>query len=148
MNDQHREKLAELIREHKPDDNTDYIRDNPRSDVLRNEVTQLAYIRRDHPNADQDELQTLYQTHCPYLYHNHSGVLQSLVQGKVHTDMLHTLLQSLKRVELGELDQHEASFEVGQALKEKYIDKVIPQNDPEKKHSKNISWKHYKQLNQ
>jgi hypothetical protein len=45
------------------------------------------------------------------------------------------LLTILKRIEDGELDQHEGSFEVGKLLKKLYIDSALRRND--KKESKN-----------
>ena len=64
-------------------------------------------------------------------------------------------LNVLKKIEDGELDQHEGSVKVGELLKELYIDsalkrseKLDKENPTETKELKtsNISWKQYKNL--
>ena len=70
------------------------------------------------------------------------------------------LLMILKRIEDGELDQHEGSYEVGKILKELYVDSALrkekiktskrkrhrkKKSKKEKTHAK-LTWSEYKQL--
>ena len=68
--------------------------------------------------------------------------------------ILATFLTILGRIEEGEIDQHEGSYEVGKILKELYVDSVVlretKRDKKKKKKSKkraiNISWAEYKKL--
>ena len=72
-------------------------------------------------------------------------------------NILHRFLSTLKQVEEGELDQHDASVKVGQALKELYVDSAMQQQKKREeleakrrkkggKPVKKISWSDYKKL--
>ena len=75
-----------------------------------------------------------------------------------HLNILFNFLDVLKRIERGELDQHEASFEVGTLLKRLYVDSALKKADKlEKEHEQplsdnkvevvNISWSQFKRNN-
>jgi hypothetical protein len=67
------------------------------------------------------------------------------------------LLDVLKHIEEGKVDQHEGSVMVGKILKELYVDSALKRcnainetiDTPEVSYaeSKTISWKQYKQMN-
>jgi hypothetical protein len=70
--------------------------------------------------------------------------------------ILNKFLDVLRKIEDGELDQHEGSFLVGTLLKELYIDSALKKAEkldelaekaPEPKHAENnISWKQFKNM--
>jgi hypothetical protein len=71
---------------------------------------------------------------------------------------LNKFIEILKRIEDGELDQHEGSFAVGTLLKELYIDSALKKsekldelNEKERSEPKkaevNVSWKQFKKMN-
>jgi ABC-type multidrug transport system permease subunit len=72
--------------------------------------------------------------------------------------LLNNFLVILKKIEEGDYDQHEASVEVGQILKQIYIDSAVKEGEiSDKKYNKSntkktrkgksISWADYKKLN-
>ncbi len=64
------------------------------------------------------------------------------------------ILNVLERIEDGEIDQHEGSYEVGKLLKSLYVDTALrkakkldnPQDKPLKETGKNISWHEWKRM--
>ena len=70
--------------------------------------------------------------------------------------MLYKFLDILKKIEEGQLDQHEGSFMVGSILKEIYVDSALKKAEkldsnsekaPEpKKANVNVSWKQFKKM--
>ena len=88
-----------------------------------------------------------------------------MVKDELNLQILAMLLTILKRIEDGELDQHEGSFEVGKLLKKLYIDSALrrdekrelkdkrrnkKKNRKKKKKKKNpkakLTWEKYKAL--
>ena len=72
-----------------------------------------------------------------------------------HLNILFNFLDVLKRIEHGELDQHEASFEVGTLLKRLYVDSALKKADKLNEQYKedkpepirprtNMTWKQFK----
>ena len=71
--------------------------------------------------------------------------------------ILHNFLSTLKQIENGELDQHDASVKIGKILKELYVDSAMKQQKKREeieakrkkrggKPMKKISWGDYKKL--
>ena len=78
-------------------------------------------------------------------------------KNEINLDTLWQLLNILRRIEDGDIDQHTGSYEVGKLLKKIYIDGAIlnennSQSKKQKKiikknNKKTISWDEYKKLN-
>ena len=78
-------------------------------------------------------------------------------KSQIDINILNKFLDVLKRIEDGELDQHEGSFLVGSILKELYVDSALKKADklnadeepkPEpKKPEKSVSYKQFKKMN-
>jgi hypothetical protein len=77
---------------------------------------------------------------------------------EIDMNIMSNLLNILKQIEDGKVDQHEGSVLVGKILKELYVDSALKRCDninnsieqtPEHVfvESKQISWKQYKQMN-
>jgi hypothetical protein len=79
------------------------------------------------------------------------------LKDEIDIKILNNFLDLLKQIEDGKLDQHEASFMVGNILKEMYVDSAIKRaeklDEESNKHvkpilpCKEISWTQYKALN-
>ena len=82
-----------------------------------------------------------------------------MLKEQLNLQILAKFLSVLKRIEDGDIDQHEGSYEVGALLKKLYIDSVLIQDKQhaarEKRKGKkskpkrpvhNISWKRFKEL--
>ena len=125
MNDAQRGRLSELIKEHNVVDNTQGLRDAPRSGALRGELKQLALLKRHHATLDAARFDQLCREKCPVLHGEYPDVLARIKPPNVDVGVMESMIDALGTIESGGADQHEASFEVGKLLKRKYIDRRI-----------------------
>jgi hypothetical protein len=56
-------------------------------------------------------------------------IFNKIKKDELNMDILNNLLNILKRIEDGVLDQHNAAFQVGKLLKEMYIDSALTKAD-------------------
>ena len=94
---------------------------------------------------------------CNFLFNNYTDIFNKVKKDEINLETLWNLLNILKKIEDGNIDQHTGSFEVGKLLKQIYIDGAIMKENNKKKKSKkqskpvnsgkkNISWDEFKNL--
>ena len=94
---------------------------------------------------------------CNFLFNNYTDIFNKVKKDEINLETLWNLLNILKKIEDGNIDQHTGSFEVGKLLKQIYIDGAIMKENNNKKKSKkqskpvnsgkkNISWDEFKNL--
>jgi len=92
---------------------------------------------------------------CYFLYLNYTDIFNKIKKDEIDIDILFQFLNVLEQIENGNVDQHEASFEVGTLLKKIYIDSALRKADklnesrPEPVHISGsaITWRQFKKLN-
>ena len=125
MNAHQRLKLQEMITENNVVDNTQLIRMFKHSQKIRDDVTTMAYLKRDYSRLDKARFTQLCTTRCSFLAERYPELFQKIMRQEINMDILDKVLTSLKKIEDSELDQHEASFEVGELLKKMYVDSAM-----------------------
>jgi hypothetical protein len=137
------------------EDQTEIIRQIKHSDILRNDVNNMILLKakyRDDP--EKIHLECMHE--CNFLFTCYTDIYNKIRKDEIDVTILYKFLDVLKQIEIGELDQHEAAFQVGTLLKKLYVDsalkkaeKLDAQNqstideEPTKPIVK-ISWKQYK----
>ena len=134
------------------DDNTEEIRKLKHSNLIRKDLKTFKELRRKSSECDDN----IYKNKCSFLYNNYTDIFNRLIKNELDLAIFDRLLDSLRHIEDGSVDQHEGSVAVGTILKELYIDSALKHgnnlseaNDsPAITHveSKNISWKQFKTL--
>jgi hypothetical protein len=134
------------------DDNTEEIRKLKHSNLIRKDLKTFKELRRKSSECDDN----IYKNKCSFLYNNYTDIFNRLIKNELDLAIFDRLLDSLRHIEDGSVDQHEGSVVVGTILKELYIDSALKRgnnlseaNDsPAITHveSKNISWKQFKTL--
>jgi len=153
MNDNQRLQLQNMIKANNVEDQTDLIRNLKHSQVLRNEINNLIMIRSKF-RGDNDKIHEEGVNECNFLFTYYTDLYNKVRKDEIDIGILNKFLDVLKRIEDGELDQHEGSFLVGTILKELYVDSALrktekmqsdeqPENTPIKP-QQNISWKQFK----
>ena len=157
MDDKQRLQLQNMIKVNGAENYTDLIRELKHSQVLRNEVNKLIFIKAKYRgNDEQIYLESVSE--CNFLFTYYTDIYNKLRKDELDINILNKLLDILKKIEDGELDQHEGSFIVGTILKQLYVDSALKKadklnenRDEEVKESKKaevqISWKQFKNLN-
>ena len=153
MNSEDRLNLKRLVSESECDDNTENIRKLKHSELIRRDSKIIQIVKSLHSTDGQ--LVEQCRTRCQFLYNNYTDIFNRLVKDELDITILNRLLDVLKRIEDGQVDQHEGSVAVGTILKEMYVDSALKHSNniadtsepTVYSESKAISWKQYKVMN-
>ena len=154
MDDNARLQLQKMISANNVEDQTQLIRDLKHSVLLQNDINMLISLKIKYRD-DVEMLNMEGPIQCQFLFNYYTDIYNKIKKDEIDLRILNQFLNVLRRIEDGELDQHEGSFVVGKLLKELYIDsalkkadKINAQYEDEKEEelepAVNISWKQYK----
>jgi hypothetical protein len=158
MNSSEKLNLKNLLREYKHESTTEKIRDLKHSNKIREDVIKIINLKKKYSRLEQTTLQNMLEKQCDFLYTNYTNIFHKIVKDNLDLNLMNRFLNILEKIEKGECDQHEASYSVGQILKQIYIDSAVREADKkDKKYNKDkkplkkpkkISWEEYKILNE
>ena len=104
-----------------------------------------------------DEFKELCMGECAFLYNGYTDIFNKLLKDEINLGIFAKMIKVLKRIETGEMDQHEGSVVVGKILKELYVDSALRRGEnldkeyaaqkTEPVEAKEVSWKQYKMMN-
>ena len=158
MDDNARLKLQEMIKANNVSDQTETIRTLKHSGTLRENVKTMILLKNKYKN-DLAQLNEEASRECYFLYSNYTDIYNKIKKDEIDLVILFQFLDVLDKIERGELDQHEGSFEVGTLLKKIYVDSALRKADKLNKTNDNlidsikyiepiqISWKQFKNIN-
>ena len=121
MNASEKLNLKNLIRDYKHESTTDKIRTLKHSQRIRQDVGKIINLKKKYSRLDSKTLQSMIEKQCEFLYTNYTNIFHKIVKDNLDLNLLHNFLNILEKIENGECDQHEASYSVGQILKQIYI---------------------------
>lgn len=127
MNNDQKLQLQGLINEHNVSDQTELIRKIKHSEQLRIDIDTLLRIKKE--NVSENIIKLKGQEECPLLYNYYTDIFNRLRKDELSVDLMYSFLRILKRIENDEIDQHEASFQVGTILKEMYVDSALKREE-------------------
>jgi|TARA_B110000285_G_scaffold233302_1_gene306665 hypothetical protein len=143
MNKKEKEILNEMINKNNTIDNTETIREKKISKILRKEIAFIENIKKQHLDKKKIKFET--QKCCPTLINDYNNIYTKILENKINYNILYNFLNELEKIEKNELNQHEASYNIGKLLKKIYIDPEIDILSSKKNISpKNISYSEYK----
>jgi hypothetical protein len=158
MDDNARLQLSKMIKENNVVDQTQLIRNLKHSSILRQNVNDLIVLKSKYYD-DAEKLNIEAVNECNFLFTYYTDLYNKIRKDEIDLKILFQFLDILKKIEEGEMDQHEGSFEVGTLLKKIYVDSALKKaeklNKNEKKYEENtvikpqvnISWKKFKEIN-
>lgn len=156
MNDKQRLQLQNMIKANNVEDQTDFIRELKHSQIIRNDVNALIRIKAKF-KGDEGKIHEEGINECSFLFTYYTDIYNKVRKDEIDIGILNKFLDVLRRIEDGELDQHEGSFLVGSILKELYVDSALKKaeklnandeiREEPKKPEKNISYKQFKRMN-
>ncbi len=150
--------LNKMIDANNVQDCTNEIRDKKHSDLIRNDVSRLVALKQKYSRlakSNPNQFDTMCVSQCSFLFNHYMDIFNKIKKEELNLQILHQLLDVLKQIEEGQLDQHAGAFEVGKLLKTMYIDGAltkaerIDKKTGEKKRvskptEKKITWAEYK----
>ena len=158
IDDETRLNFDNMLKESGASDNTTKIRQLKHSDKIREQVTLMMDIKKKYTKLKKETKDRMIESKCMWLWKNYMNIYNKLKKDQLNLSILHNFLSTLKQIEDGLLDQHEASVKIGKILKELYVDSAVQQQkkreDIENKRkkrkgnpSKKLSWSEYKKMN-
>jgi len=154
MNDNEKYQLKQMLEQNKVVDNTHVLRELKHSSEIRKCVLRMIELKELHLEllqTNKPKFEELVLKDCGFLFFNYMQLYNTILKENIDMNIMHQLLDTLSKIENGELDQHEGSYEVGKLLKTIYIDgtlRDIQKKDEENKivykEPKSIQWSEYK----
>jgi hypothetical protein len=153
MDDKARLQLQKMIKANNVEDQTELIRELKHSHLLQNDINNLIMLKAKYRN-DQDKINEEGMSECGFLFTYYTDIYNKIRKDEIDLKILNQFLNVLRRIEDGELDQHEGAFIIGTLLKEIYVDSALrkaaklnenqEQEYIEPREVVNISWKDFK----
>jgi hypothetical protein len=155
MDDKQRLQLSDMIKMNNVEDQTDFIRNLKHSQIIREEVNKMIMIKATF-RGDDVKIHEECVNDCNFLFTYYTDIYNKVRKDEIDIHIMNKLLDVLKQIEDGKLDQHEGAFLTGTILKELYVDSAIKKADklnandeprPEpKKAEKNVTYKQFKKM--
>lgn len=156
MDDKQRLQLQNMIKVNNVEDQTDLIRNLKHSQVLRNEINNMIMIKAKY-RGDNEKIAQECMNESNFLFTYYTDIFNKVKKDEIDINLLYKFLDILKKIEDGELDQHDGSFQVGTILKDIYVDSALKKADKldaangtekvePKKANVQISWKQFKTM--
>ena len=155
MDDKQRLQLSNMIKANNVEDQTVLIRNLKHSQVLRNEINNMIVLKAKY-RGDDEKIYAECASECSFLFTYYTDIFNKVRKDEIDINILNRFLDVLRKIEDGDMDQHEGSFAVGSLLKELYVDSALKKAEkldansekaPEPKQAEvKISWKQFKNM--
>lgn len=156
--------LSKMIKANDTEDCTEEIRNKKQSQLIRNDIKQMVYLKNKYnrlAKSNPNEFDKMCTSQCNFLFNNYTDIYNKVKNDNLDLRILDNFLNILKKIEDGEINQHEGSYLVGKYLKELYVDSALKtqekldsrnknkkvQKKPPEANEKKISYKEFKILN-
>lgn len=150
--------LNKMIDANNVQDCTDDIRTKKHSKLIKDDVTRLVALKQKYSRLAQsnpNQFDAMCVSQCSFLFNHYMDIFNKIKKDELNLQILYQLLEVLKQIEEGKLDQHAGAFEVGKLLKTMYIDSALIKAERidkktgekkvvAKKKEKKITWAEYK----
>ena len=150
--------LQKMIAANNVEDQTELIRELKHSHIMRGELNNMLFLKAKYRD-DPEKIHLECMNECNFLFTYYTDIYNKIRKDEIDITILNKFLDVLEKIENGELDQHEGSFEVGTLLKKLYVDSALRKaekldeennsaaNQEPKKPTLEISWKQFKKIN-
>jgi hypothetical protein len=120
--------LNKMIDANNVQDCTNDIRAKKHSSFIRADVVRLINLKKKYSRLAQsnpNQFDAMCVSQCSFLFNNYMEIFNKIKKDELNLQILYQLLEVLKQIEEGQLDQHTGAFEVGKLLKTMYIDSAL-----------------------
>jgi hypothetical protein len=162
MNNSERIHLQKMINANNVQDCTQDIREKKHSQKIYVDVTRLLELKTKYEKtlgeSNPEKFDDMCVSQCSFLFNNYTDIFNKVKKNEMNLQILLKLIEVLKSIEEGLIDQHTGAFEVGKILKAMYIDSALLKAEKIDKKTgekienitnvpaKKISWKEFKQM--
>jgi len=162
MNWEEQLNLKKLVDNSDAVNNTEMIRRVKHSSSILEGIRRMEQLKRSHAvlrETTPEEFAELCRAECAFLFTHYTDIFNKQLKDELNLGIMVRLLQVLKMIEDGKVDQHEGSVIVGKFLKELYVDSalrraenldkehgVLAEDEHSREPPKSITWKEFKAM--
>ena len=128
LDDQQKEDLKNMITANETEDVTEDIRGSKKSARIHADITHMLALKKKYhrlAKSNPKEFEAICMKQCDFLYNSFAEIFKGIKTDTIDLNIMYKFLDVLKKIEDGEIDQHEGSYIVGQHLKEIYVDSAL-----------------------
>ena len=132
MNDDEKYHLKKMIAANDTEDHTEILREIRNSTQIYNDVSTMIKLKRDYARlakSNPKQFDAICVSRCAFLFKYYTDLYNRLKSGEIDLNLLFKMINILRDIEDGKLDQHEGSFEVGKILKKIYVDSALKRSE-------------------
>jgi hypothetical protein len=132
MNEEERLNLRKMVAANNAEDNTNTIRKLKHSELIRSDVALMLKLKHEYSRlakSNTAQFDAICVSRCSFLFNNYTDIFNKLKKDEIDLAILTKLVNVLKLIEDGRIDQHEGSFEVGKLLKHIYVDSALRKSE-------------------
>jgi len=135
MDDNERVKLDQMLKENDVENMTGKIRELKHSSKILENVKAMIEIKKKYARlakSNPKQFESIVIKRCNFLFTKYTNIFNRLYKDQLNLEILMKLINVLKNIEEGDMDQHEGSVAAGKILKEMYIDSALKQEEQRK----------------
>ena len=109
-------------------DNTAKIRELKHSELILEDIAKLCKMKQIYHHmrmTDEERFNTKCQNAVPLLYNSYTDIYNKVLKDELNMELMVKFVCILKQIEEGQLDQYDASVQVGTILREMYVDSAM-----------------------
>lgn len=121
-----------MIAANDTEDHTEILREIKHSTQIYNDVSTMIKLKRDYARlakSNPKQFDAICVSRCAFLFKYYTDIYNRLKTGEIDLNLLFKMINILREIEDGKLDQHEGSFEVGKILKKIYVDSALKRSE-------------------
>ena len=144
MDDKERVKLDQMLKDNNVENMTGKIRELKHSSKILEDVKAMIEIKKKYARlakSNPKQFESIVIKRCNFLFTKYTNIFNRLYKDQLNLEILMKLINVLKNIEEGDVDQHEGSVVVGKILKEMYIDSALKQEEQRNKRDTSTSAK-------
>lgn len=145
--------LEKMLNDKDVEQTTEKIRSLRHSQQIKSDVQALLDLKRKYSRISKETLNNMAVKRCNFLFKHYTNIFNRVFEDQLDLNILGSFIEVLRRIEDGEIDQHQGSYEVGTLLKRMYIDSALRKDKTKdkkpvafKKPKNKISWAQFKQM--
>ena len=132
MDPEQRIHLQKLVEANGTEDHTEVIRRVKHSSQIYTDVNTMIKLKHEYgrlAKSNPKQFDAICVSRCVFLFTYYTDLYNKLKSGEIDLKLLFRMIQILRDIEEGKLDQHEGSFEVGKILKSIYVDSALKRSE-------------------
>jgi hypothetical protein len=109
-------------------DNTAKIRELKHSELILEDIAKLCKLKQVYHHmrmTDEERFNIKCQNAVPLLFNSYTDIYNKVLKDELNMELMVKFVCILKQIEEGQLDQYDASVQVGTILREMYVDSAM-----------------------